>query len=550
MPIFSIEGQDALHIRRNNEYAAWGSRNEENRVEPVANPAFEVPFRLEPGETIFTIGSCFARNVESELVQRGFRVPMRELLTKPEFRDLPAEIFNNFGTPSIYNEFAWAFGDRQFDEEKNIVEVGNGKFVDLHMVNSIRPAPLEIVQKRRRGLIDATRIMADCRVMIMTLGLVELWWDNETESYLNTGPLPSLLKKHPNRFALHVLSFEECHDYLRKALNIALKNGRADISIILTVSPVPMMATHRNIDVITANSYSKSVLRTVAEQLVAEYPQITYFPSYETVSLSDRRFTWSDDFVHVNPDMIALNVERMVNAFTGTQIATAQILPNLQIETTESAESLLLAEKAREARIAGNGRFLARNAAAADTSPAFALEYAKFLHQTQRHPMVLKVTEKDGRPVMQILRAQALIAIGKPEEAQAILLPLCQAKLKGIDHWRVRTEAAIAMRSEKELLRIEQEWLGLHPRAAHNAQLLVGRGLRKLGEDEKAVSRLAAAAATPGGMAATAIEYADCLLALKRHRKAQQALEGIAGDTKWQATRISDLKRKIRDALG
>ena len=205
MPIASLNGPEALRIRKANRLSSWGVRDQENRVEPVTKPAFDVPFQLKPGESIFTIGSCFARHVEGELRAQGFRIPMRELFSTDAFKDLPPAIVNNFGTPSIYNEFAWAFGEETFDEETAIVKVGRDKYADLHMVNSIRPAPLEDVLARRRGLMEVTRSLADCRVLIITLGLAEVWWDEQAQVYLNTAPLPSVMKASPERFSLHVL---------------------------------------------------------------------------------------------------------------------------------------------------------------------------------------------------------------------------------------------------------------------------------------------------------------------------------------------------------
>lgn len=549
MPLISLDGREAVRIRKSNDFATWGSRNTENRVEPVANPAFDVPFQLTPGEKIFTIGSCFARNVEGELIRRGFRIPMRELFQQPAFADLPFEIVNNFGTPSIYNEFAWAFGEQQYDEQKNIVELGTDKYVDLHMVNSIRPAPLETVLKRRRGLIDATRILAESRVMIMTLGLVELWWDNEAESYLNTGPLPSVLNTHPGRFALHVLNFEECYSYLRKALDIAFANAKNDLSVILTVSPVPMMATHRRTDVITANSYSKSVLRAVAEQLVAEDRQISYFPSFETVSLSNRNFAWTDDFVHVNKDMIALNVERMVNAFTGNQTNASAILAELEPEQTESAEALLLAERAREARASGEESFFDEHADAAENSPAFALEHAKFLFERQHYNKTLEIAKQDPRPEMQTLAGRSLIALGEAESAVELLRPLCHSDLKETDHWHAYIEAAVAMKSAEKLVQAEQEWIEYQPRNKAYAQAAVGQALHVMGRHDLAIDRLLAAIASPDPHIGTVIDCAACLFALERYQEAQDVIDDVHGKTDWQIKRIRRLKWRIGQAL-
>lgn len=105
MAIMKISADEAVRNRKN-EFGAWGRRGEANRVEPIARPGFKVPFSLVPGESIFTIGSCFARNVENALVDRGFDIPARDLFTLPEFKDVHLSVLNNFGVPSIANELA------------------------------------------------------------------------------------------------------------------------------------------------------------------------------------------------------------------------------------------------------------------------------------------------------------------------------------------------------------------------------------------------------------------------------------------------------------
>jgi hypothetical protein len=55
--------------------------------------------------------------------------------------------------------------------------------------------------------------------------------------------------------------------------------------IVLTVSPVPLMATAEPGDhVISATTYSKSVLRVAAECLRKRFENVHYFPSFEIIT--------------------------------------------------------------------------------------------------------------------------------------------------------------------------------------------------------------------------------------------------------------------------
>src|SRR3546814_16075656 len=60
-----------------------------------------------------------------------------------------------------------------------------------------------------------------------------------------------------------------------------------------------MAQTFTNMDVFTANTYSKAVLRVAGQMLTARFPFVDYFPSYEMVMNSPRAMTWADDQVHV-----------------------------------------------------------------------------------------------------------------------------------------------------------------------------------------------------------------------------------------------------------
>ena len=54
--------------------------------------------------------------------------------------------------------------------------------------------------------------------------------------------------------------------------------------LILTVSPVPLVATATDQHVVAATTYSKAALRVAAEQVVAARPNVVYFPAYEIVA--------------------------------------------------------------------------------------------------------------------------------------------------------------------------------------------------------------------------------------------------------------------------
>ena len=76
MAIQIISAEQALLNLRNNLNSKWQSFDDiDNRLWPIAKPGHAPSFRIKPSSTIYTIGSCFARNIESALLHNGFEVP-------------------------------------------------------------------------------------------------------------------------------------------------------------------------------------------------------------------------------------------------------------------------------------------------------------------------------------------------------------------------------------------------------------------------------------------------------------------------------------------
>jgi hypothetical protein len=330
-----MSGKDALHNADSNPFNRWPKRDGgANRVEPICKPEYTASFKLEPGAKVFTVGSCFARNVEEKLAELGFDLPAwRILLTDPEFQSFGPAMLNNYAAPSIYNEISWALDpSNPFSLEQNVYEVYPGKFIDVHLIK-IRPAPLDIVAKRREAIIQIYREIADCPLVIMTLGLTEAWYDRETALYLNTRPHRSMMNESKDRYELHVLDYADTISYLSRTFDLLRTHRKKGAHVLLTVSPVPLTMTYRDIDIVTANMYSKSVLRAAAEEIVSRYDFVEYIPTYESVVLTRRDLAWIYDQVHVTKDLVEINVARMIAAYTGTTFVPSEAVETLARET-------------------------------------------------------------------------------------------------------------------------------------------------------------------------------------------------------------------------
>ena len=63
--------------------------------------------------------------------------------------------------------------------------------------------------------------------------------------------------------------------------------------MILTVSPVPLVATAAGKHVLVATTYSKSVLRVACEEVCQKAADVMYFPSYEIITGNYNRGSYS-----------------------------------------------------------------------------------------------------------------------------------------------------------------------------------------------------------------------------------------------------------------
>ena len=107
----------------------------------------------------------------------------------------------------------------------------------------------------------------------------------------------------PNIHEFHVQTADECVTDLEKIYKI-IKQFNPDISIIISVSPVPLFATFRqDVDPITANMLSKSTLRVAAEQFSNNHDNVYYFPAYEILTTVMKN-PYEDDNRHIRQESI------------------------------------------------------------------------------------------------------------------------------------------------------------------------------------------------------------------------------------------------------
>lgn len=278
-----------------------------DRLYPLATPGMKPSFRIEPTDTVFAIGSCFARNVERALAAAGKTVLSRnfDLGAIAESLGDAANFFNKYSIHSVINEVRWALERESFPGKQLFYETGRQSYSDCQLGLAKLDFPADEILDFRHRYLDAMAQVATADVVILTLGYVETWYDRSLGLYLNIAPPVPMVKAEPDRFEFRVLSYADVLAGLEELYALLARHRTKPLKMLVTVSPVPLLATFRKMDVLVANAYSKSVQRAALDEFVMNKPGVDYFPSYEFVTLSNPTVAWSrGDYRHVSPDVV------------------------------------------------------------------------------------------------------------------------------------------------------------------------------------------------------------------------------------------------------
>jgi len=313
-----IKGKIALSDSLSNKSSKWPSRRVRNRIEPLCEPVIEPQHSIGRSDQIFTIGSCFARNIEIALKKQNFIVPSSDVKFPQEElwsgTGLHSGLLNKYTPQAILNELDYVFNDA-YKATDFLIEGDNGKFVDMQLHSNQGTSYERGIERRRQIKSMIKEFVTTADVIVVTLGLIEVWWDSINEVYLNEMPSKALIDKHKDRFYFQTMTPDQVFKSVSNIIKILNENTKEKTWIMLTVSPVPLARTFRNKDVIVANMYSKSLLRVAAELECEKSDSVEYFPSYESVMLSNRKNTWQDDLIHVESDAIQKITNRMIEHY-------------------------------------------------------------------------------------------------------------------------------------------------------------------------------------------------------------------------------------------
>jgi len=252
---------------------------------------YEKRFSLD-GLKIATAGSCFAQHLGRNLRDTGFDY----LDVEPAPAELPEKLRRDYGYALYSARYGNVYTARQLVQ---LIQRAQGQFTPLEafwekdggVVDPFRPTlepePFGSVAEAQALQKDHLERVAEMfrqqEVFVFTLGMTEAWLSTEDGAAFPMCPGTVAGVYDETKYRFHNLTAAEVRADMEASI-AALRAINPALKILLTVSPVAMMATATNKQVAVANAYSKSVLRTVAGELYDTHDFVDYFPSYEIIT--------------------------------------------------------------------------------------------------------------------------------------------------------------------------------------------------------------------------------------------------------------------------
>jgi hypothetical protein len=242
------------------------------------------PWRIGADDQVAAAGSCFAQHIARRLREEGFAFLDVEPGPAGDRGEFSARYGNVYTARQLVQLFDRAFGF--FRPHERAWERPDGRFCDPFRPR-IEPAGFatreEVVQASQQHLAAVRTLFRSLDVFVFTLGLTECWLSRLDGAAYPVAPGVAAGELDPRRHEFVNFGVAEVAADLELFVRkLQLVNPRA--RMILTVSPVPLVATFEPRHVLVASTYSKSVLRVAAEEVCRRHPHLAYFPAYEIVT--------------------------------------------------------------------------------------------------------------------------------------------------------------------------------------------------------------------------------------------------------------------------
>jgi GSCFA family len=270
---------------------------------------------------VATAGSCFAQHIAKTLSRQGLNYfvaePAPPEMSSDEAEALGYNLFSarygNIYTPrQLLQLFLRAYG--RFEHHDEVWLSKSGNFIDPFRPNIGQEFDSidNLIKDRATHYSSVRSMFENMDVFIFTLGLTEAWVNINDGSVFPVAP--GVVSQHNDYSSYGFRNFtkeEIQEDLINFISNLRCVNRNA--KILLTVSPVPLVATYDNDHVLSATTYSKSVLRAAAGDVSNSFEFVNYFPSYEIITGNFNRGAYfMEDLRSVRQD----GVDHVMRVFT------------------------------------------------------------------------------------------------------------------------------------------------------------------------------------------------------------------------------------------
>jgi hypothetical protein len=294
------------------------------------DPIVRTGFKLGRSDKVATAGSCFAQHISRTLMRRGFNYYVAERgeqvgavdeLQSRNFGVFSARYGNLYTTRQLLQLFDRAY--ETFAPTEGVWTMANGRFADPFRPQ-IEPGGfasiLEVQISRSEHLMAVRTMFEQLEVFVFTLGLTEAWRNRLDGAVYPIAPGVVGTNLNPDLHEFVNFGVADVIGDMQSFID-RLRKVNTGAKIILTISPVPLIATYEDRHVLVANTYSKAVLRVAADEICRNNAMVDYFPSFEIITGHHSRGAYFDgDLRSIRP----AGVERVMDVFLKHYASQAQ----------------------------------------------------------------------------------------------------------------------------------------------------------------------------------------------------------------------------------
>jgi hypothetical protein len=258
-------------------------------IDPVGTP----PFNIDRRDRIATAGSCFAQHMSRALERHGYNY----FVAEPAPGDVSASAARDAGYGVFSTRCGNVYTARQllqlFDRAYGTLVPSDAAWLrpDGRYADPFRPlvepdgfaSVDELIDARDRHLAAVRTMFERLDVLVFTLGLTEAWRSTADGAVFPLAPGVVAGRMDASRYEFVNFSAADVTADLETVLG-RLNGVNPGARVILTVSPVPLIATYEPRHVLVSTTYSKAALRVAADEIERAHTSVWYFPSYEIVA--------------------------------------------------------------------------------------------------------------------------------------------------------------------------------------------------------------------------------------------------------------------------